>query len=114
MTSSIWNLLKKEFRSFFNTPVGYIVLTIFFVGAGLFLWIFPGEYNVLNSGYANIDGLFVLAPWLFLFYLINSLATYLGLFLDVLFLIYLSKIVLKTLKKALKLFFTYPTSFFKK
>lgn len=67
MTSSIWNLLKKEFRSFFNTPVGYIVLTIFFVGAGLFLWIFPGEYNVLNSGYANIDGLFVLAPWLFLF-----------------------------------------------
>ena len=67
MTSSIWNLLKKEFRSFFNTPVGYIVLAIFFVGAGLFLWIFPGEYNVLNSGYANIDGLFVLAPWLFLF-----------------------------------------------
>ena len=67
MTSSIWNVLKKEFRSFFNTPVGYIVLAIFFVGAGLFLWIFPGEYNVLNSGYANIDGLFVLAPWLFLF-----------------------------------------------
>ena len=67
MISSIWNLLKKEFRSFFNTPVGYIVLAIFFVGAGLFLWIFPGEYNVLNSGYANIDGLFVLAPWLFLF-----------------------------------------------
>ena len=67
MISSIWNLLKKEFHSFFNTPVGYIVLAIFFVGAGLFLWIFPGEYNVLNSGYANIDGLFVLAPWLFLF-----------------------------------------------
>ncbi|MCB9071385.1 MAG: gliding motility-associated ABC transporter permease subunit GldF [Prevotellaceae bacterium] len=63
----MWNLLKKEFRSFFNTPVGYIILIIFFVGAGLFLWVFPGEYNVLNSGYANIDGLFVLAPWLFLF-----------------------------------------------
>ncbi|HQB68781.1 MAG TPA: gliding motility-associated ABC transporter permease subunit GldF [Paludibacteraceae bacterium] len=67
MISSVWNLLKKEFRSFFNTPIGYIILAIFFVGAGLFLWVFPGEYNVLNSGYANIDGLFVLAPWLFLF-----------------------------------------------
>ncbi len=67
MTSGVLNLFGKEFRSFFNTPTGYIVLSIFFVGAGLFLWVFPGEYNVLNSGYANIDGFFVLAPWLFLF-----------------------------------------------
>ena len=67
MMYSIWNLLKKEFRSFFNTPVGYIILAIFCVGTGLFLWVFPGEYNVLDSGYATIDGLFVLAPWLFLF-----------------------------------------------
>lgn len=67
MMYSIWNLLKKEFHSFFNTPVGYIILAIFCVGTGLFIWVFPGEYNVLDSGYATIDGLFVLAPWLFLF-----------------------------------------------
>lgn len=34
---------------------------------GLFLWIFPGEFNLLDSGYANIDSLFVLAPWVFMF-----------------------------------------------
>ncbi len=67
MANGVLNLFSKEFRTFFNTPTGYIVLSIFFVGAGLFLWIFPGEYNVLNSGYANLDGFFVLAPWLFLF-----------------------------------------------
>ncbi len=67
MAHPVWNIFRKEFRSFFSTPTGYIVLAIFFVGAALFLWIFPGEYNVLDNGYANIDGFFVLAPWLFLF-----------------------------------------------
>lgn len=67
MVSPVCNLFLKEFRGFFSSPVGYIVLAIFFVGAGLLLWIFPGEYNVLDGGYANIDGFFALAPWLFLF-----------------------------------------------
>ncbi len=32
------------------------------------MWIFPGaEYNVIESGYATIDTLFVIAPWVFLF-----------------------------------------------
>jgi len=33
---------------------------------GLLLWVIPGEYNVPDNGYANVDGLFYLAPWLFL------------------------------------------------
>ena len=67
MTSPVLNIFGKEVRNFFTTPTGYIVLAVFFVGAALFLWVFPGEYNVLDNGYANLDGLFVLAPWLFLF-----------------------------------------------
>lgn len=31
------------------------------------MWIFPGELNVLEAGYANIDTLFIMAPWIFLF-----------------------------------------------
>jgi len=31
------------------------------------LWVFPNQYNVLDSGYASLDGLFALAPMLFLF-----------------------------------------------
>ncbi|MCB9017281.1 MAG: gliding motility-associated ABC transporter permease subunit GldF [Paludibacteraceae bacterium] len=60
-------LLKKEFSNFFASPMGYIVIGVFLILTGLFLWVFPGEYNILDSGYANMDGLFILAPWLYLF-----------------------------------------------
>lgn len=60
-------ILKKELSSFFSTATGYIVIGIFLLLTALFLWVIPGEFNVLMSGYANLDGLFYLAPWLFLF-----------------------------------------------
>lgn len=60
-------LYKKELQRFFNTAMGYIVIAVFLLITGLFLWVFRGEYNILESGYANLDGLFVLAPWLYLF-----------------------------------------------
>jgi ABC-2 type transport system permease protein len=63
----MFTVLNKEIRSFFSHPTGYIILGIFLTINGLFLWVIPGEYNVLENGYANIDGLFSLAPWLFLF-----------------------------------------------
>jgi ABC-2 type transport system permease protein len=34
---------------------------------GLFLWVFPGEFNIIESGYASLDPLFIIAPWVFLF-----------------------------------------------
>jgi ABC-2 type transport system permease protein len=60
-------LLKKELRSFFSSATGYIVIGVFLLITGLFLWVFPGEYNIIESGYAQLDGLFSLAPWLYLF-----------------------------------------------
>ncbi len=60
-------LLRKEINSFFSTIVGYIVIMVFLTANSLFLWIFPGELNVLESGYATIDTLFIIAPWVFLF-----------------------------------------------
>ncbi len=63
----MFSVLKKELGSFFSSVTGYIVIGIFLLLTGLFLWIIPGEYNILDSGYANVDGLFYLAPWLFLF-----------------------------------------------
>lgn len=63
----MFTVLNKEIRSFFSHPTGYIILGIFLIINGLFLWVIPGEYNVLENGYANVDGLFNLAPWLFLF-----------------------------------------------
>ncbi|MHB9054596.1 MAG: gliding motility-associated ABC transporter permease subunit GldF [Paludibacteraceae bacterium] len=61
------SIFKKELRSFFSNATGYIVIGIFLVLTGLFLWVIPGSFNIPDSGYANVDGLFYLAPWLFLF-----------------------------------------------
>lgn len=51
---------------FFSTATGYIVIGLFLTLTGLLLWVFPGEWNVVESGYAQVDGLFSLAPWLYL------------------------------------------------
>lgn len=65
----MWHLLLKEISSFFNSLIGYIVIAVFLLSTALFLWVFPGEFNILENGYATLDSLFVLAPWVFLFLL---------------------------------------------
>lgn len=60
-------IAKKEFRSFFGSIFGYIILAIFLLGGALFLWIFPNQYNIIDNGYAALDGLFAITPYLFLF-----------------------------------------------
>ncbi|MEZ5197788.1 MAG: ABC transporter permease, partial [Bacteroidales bacterium] len=60
-------LLKKEVNSFLNSLLGYIVMAVFLLVNGLFLWVFPLESNIPDYGYANLDGLFLMAPFIFLF-----------------------------------------------
>lgn len=60
-------ILKKELSSFFASLTGYIVILVFLIITGLILWVIPGPYNIVNYGYANIDGLFDIAPYVFLF-----------------------------------------------
>ncbi len=60
-------LVKKEVRSFLSLLIGYIVISVFLLLVGLFLWVFPFAYNIPESGYARLDPLFDLAPWVFLF-----------------------------------------------
>ena len=60
-------ILFKEFRSFFGSPIGYLVIAIFLLLSGLFLWVFEGNYNILNSGFADITPFFTIAPWIMLF-----------------------------------------------
>jgi ABC-2 type transport system permease protein len=60
-------LLRKEISSFLSSLIGYIVITVFLLINGLFLWVFEGEFNILKFGYANLDGLFMIAPFVFLF-----------------------------------------------
>lgn len=60
-------LFKKEISSFLSSLTGYLVMAVFLLVNGLFLWVFPTEFNVFDFGYANIDGLFIIAPYVFLF-----------------------------------------------
>ncbi len=60
-------LLKKEITGFFSSLTGYVVIIVFLLLTGLFLWIFPGQFNILDAGYASLDSLFIIAPWVFLF-----------------------------------------------
>ncbi|HZL09358.1 MAG TPA: gliding motility-associated ABC transporter substrate-binding protein GldG [Prolixibacteraceae bacterium] len=63
----MYSLLKKEIASFFGSLTGYVVVFVFLLATSLFLWVFPGNYNIPESGYASLDGLFSLAPWVYLF-----------------------------------------------
>lgn len=60
-------LYKKELNTFLNSLMGYIVLTVFVLVTGLFLWVFPAEFNILDFGYASMDGFFTIVPFIFLF-----------------------------------------------
>jgi ABC-2 type transport system permease protein len=62
----MFSIFKKELAAFFNNATGYIVVAIFLLLNSMLLWVIAGQYNILESGYAHVDGLFYLAPWLFL------------------------------------------------
>jgi ABC-2 type transport system permease protein len=63
----MYSLLKKEINSFLGSLIGYIAIIVFLITSGLFLWVFPGNYNIPKNGFASLDGFFSLAPWLYLF-----------------------------------------------
>jgi len=60
-------LLLREIKSFFGSPIGYLVIAIFLITNGLFLWVFEGDYNIPNSGFADMTPFFTLAPWILIF-----------------------------------------------
>jgi ABC-2 type transport system permease protein len=63
----MYAIFHKELHSFFSSLIGYVVIAIFLLINGLFLWIFPLEFNILEFGYASLESLFMLAPFVFLF-----------------------------------------------
>lgn len=60
-------ILKKEFNSFFSSLIAYLVIGVFLLFNGLFLFVFNDDFNILNSGFADLTPFFFLTPWLFLF-----------------------------------------------
>ncbi len=60
-------ILKKELNLFFASPIGYLVIAIFLIINGLFLWVFKGDYNILNAGFSDLNSFFFISPWFFIF-----------------------------------------------
>lgn len=62
----MYSIFKKEIRSFLSSLIAYVVIIVFLLLNGLFTWVFA-DGNVLTLGYANLDVLFYMAPWIFIF-----------------------------------------------
>jgi ABC-2 type transport system permease protein len=60
------HILTKEFNSFLNSLIAYIVIGVFLTAMGLLVWVFP-EFSVIEYGYADLGTLFTVAPYVFIF-----------------------------------------------
>lgn len=63
-------IYRKELVLFLTSLTGLLAIFIFLILLGLFLWILPSDHtgtNILDNGFAQFDGLFNMAPWLYLF-----------------------------------------------
>ncbi|MDR3235584.1 MAG: gliding motility-associated ABC transporter substrate-binding protein GldG [Prevotellaceae bacterium] len=65
----MYAIFIKEIRAFFSSLTGYIAVVIFLLANAWFMWLAPGDFNVLDNGYADLNSLFTIAPWIFLFLL---------------------------------------------
>lgn len=59
-------VFSKEFSSFLNSLIAYVVIGVFLVAMGLLIWVFP-DTSVLEYGYADMETLFALGPYVFIF-----------------------------------------------
>ena len=63
----MYALFKKEINNFLSSLIGIMVVVVFLLITGLFLWVFQSDFNITTYGYASLDSLFIIAPWVFLF-----------------------------------------------
>ncbi|MFM8744319.1 MAG: ABC transporter permease, partial [Cytophagales bacterium] len=56
----------REFSGYLSSLIAYMVIGVFLTAIGLLTWVFP-ETSVLDYGYADMDTLFSMAPYVFIF-----------------------------------------------
>jgi ABC-2 type transport system permease protein len=61
--TNVFTVFKREFQSFFNSPIAYIVITVFLLFSG---WLFFQQFFLV--GQASMRPLFGLIPVLFMFF----------------------------------------------
>ena len=62
----MWTIYKKEIRSFLSSLIAYIVMIVFLVTTGLFMWVIKGN-TVFDFGVASMQVMFDLSPYILVF-----------------------------------------------
>ncbi len=62
----MWALFRKELTSFFVSPTAYLIIGLYLLLNGLFLWVFQGTYNIFDYGFADLSKFFLLSSWVFI------------------------------------------------
>lgn len=62
----MWEIFKKEIRSFLGSFIAYIVMGVYLLLTGLFLWIIKGN-NVFDLGVASLQVMFEVSPYILIF-----------------------------------------------
>jgi len=65
--NTIWILTKREFRSFFDSLIAYIMLVLFLGISGFFTWLFGTD--VFLVGQASLGAFFSIAYWTLFFFI---------------------------------------------
>ena len=62
-------IINKEIKSFFNNNIGLLISSIFLMIFGLIQWTTLFNLSIIESGYANMNTFFLIAPPLFIIYI---------------------------------------------
>ncbi|MGB5980594.1 MAG: gliding motility-associated ABC transporter permease subunit GldF [Nonlabens sp.] len=57
----------KELKGFFSGLTGFLVIGLFLLITGLFVFVFEGDFNILDYGFSDLTPFFLIVPWLFIF-----------------------------------------------
>ena len=60
------SIIKKELRQFFSGLMGFVIIGLYILANGLYLFFLPGS-NILDDGYASLNTYFSFAPIILLF-----------------------------------------------
>ncbi len=59
-------IFKKEISHLLSSSIGFIIMSVFIVVVGLFMWVFK-DSSILTGNIASLDQFFFMAPYMFLF-----------------------------------------------
>jgi ABC-2 type transport system permease protein len=62
----MYSIFRKELFGFFHSIMGYVVIIVFLLVCGLFMWVLP-DSNIIDYGYASMEKFFDFAPWVLMF-----------------------------------------------